>query len=70
MKNFRTLLENFRTYLDYFEKFRGIKKRWNSCLARFPAFVPEAGLEPARPQWPKDFKSFVSTNSTTRAFFK
>lgn len=29
--------------------------------------VPEAGLEPARPQWPKDFKSFVSTNSTTRA---
>ena len=23
--------------------------------------VPEAGLEPAQPQWPKDFKSFVST---------
>ncbi len=23
--------------------------------------VPEAGLEPARPRWPKDFKSFVST---------
>lgn len=30
-------------------------------------FVPEAGLEPAQPQWPKDFKSFVSTYSTTRA---
>ena len=29
--------------------------------------VPEAGLEPARPQWPQDFKSCVSTNSTTRA---
>ena len=24
-------------------------------------FVLEAGLEPAQPQWPKDFKSFVST---------
>ena len=24
-------------------------------------FVLEAGLEPAWPQWPKDFKSFVST---------
>ena len=23
--------------------------------------VLEAGLEPAQPQWPKDFKSFVST---------
>ena len=37
------------------------------------AFVPGAGLEPARPQWSRDFKSLVSTNSTTRAsddFFK
>ena len=30
-------------------------------------FVLEAGLEPAQPQWPKDFKSFVSTDSTIRA---
>ena len=29
--------------------------------------VPGAGLEPARPQWPGDFKSPVSTNFTTRA---
>ncbi len=29
--------------------------------------VPGAGLEPARPQWPQDFKSWVSTNSTIRA---
>lgn len=29
--------------------------------------VPEAGLEPAQPQWPGDFKSPVSTNFTTRA---
>ena len=27
------------------------------------SFVPEAGLEPAQPLWPKDFKSFVSTIS-------
>ena len=30
-------------------------------------FVLEAGLEPAQPQWPRDFKSLVSTNSTIRA---
>ena len=29
--------------------------------------VLEAGIEPARPQWPQDFKSCVSTDSTTRA---
>ena len=30
-------------------------------------FVLEAGLEPAQPQWPRDFKSLVSTDSTIRA---
>ena len=29
--------------------------------------VPEAGLEPARTKSPRDFKSLVSTNSTTPA---
>ena len=29
--------------------------------------VPEAGLEPAQPKRPGDFKSPVSTNFTTRA---
>ncbi len=29
--------------------------------------VPGAGIEPARPQRPQDFKSCVSTSSTTRA---
>ncbi len=29
--------------------------------------VPEAGLEPARNKIPRDFKSLVSTNSTTPA---
>ena len=32
------------------------------------SFVPRAGLEPARPQWSRDFKSRVSTNSTTKAY--
>ncbi len=29
--------------------------------------VPGAGIEPARPRWPADFKSAASTNSATRA---
>ena len=29
--------------------------------------VPGAGIEPALPQWEQDFKSCVSTYSTTRA---
>ena len=29
--------------------------------------VPGAGVEPARSSAPRDFKSLVSTNSTTRA---
>jgi hypothetical protein len=32
--------------------------------------VLRAGIEPARPQWPQDFKSCVSTSSTTRATIK
>ncbi len=32
--------------------------------------VPGAGLQPARLIQPKDFKSFVSSSSTTRADFK
>ena len=31
------------------------------------SLVPEAGLEPAQRYTPRDFKSLVSTNSTTRA---
>jgi hypothetical protein len=32
--------------------------------------VPGAGVEPARRKTPRDFKSLVSTNFTTRAFVK
>ena len=31
--------------------------------------VPGTGIEPVRPQWPRDFKSLVSTNSTIWATF-
>ena len=31
--------------------------------------VPGTGLEPVQPQWPRDFKSLVSTNSTIRAYW-
>ena len=38
-------------------------KNANQLIFKRLAFyhVLEAGLEPAQPQWPKDFKSFVST---------
>ncbi len=32
--------------------------------------VPETGLEPVQTQCPRDFKSLVSTNFTTRALFQ
>ncbi len=35
-----------------------------------PKMVPRAGVEPAQRQTPRDFKSLVSTSSTTRAFEK
>ena len=41
--------------------------RLTTWLCRHKIVVLEAGLEPARMQYPRDFKSLVSTNSTTRA---
>ena len=38
-----------------------IKKQKRLTKNSQPFLVPGAGLEPAQPQWPKDFKSFVST---------
>ena len=58
------------TFLLFCKNSKGLKrikkrdKLENSNLSRL---VPRAGLEPARPQWPQDFKSCVSTSSTTRA---
>ena len=50
------------SYFEFKLFFMGIKKP-----SKKEGFVLEAGLEPARPQWSLDFKSNVSTNSTTRA---
>ncbi len=44
-----------------------MKIKTGDNLTTISRLVLEAGLEPARPQWPLDFKSNVSTNSTTRA---
>jgi site-specific DNA recombinase len=47
---------------------KGLKKEKGDKLSNVSHLVLEAGLEPARPQWSLDFKSNVSTNSTTRAW--
>ena len=47
----------------------GIKKETNRQNNDLSLRVLEAGLEPAQPQWPRDFKSLVSTDSTIRASF-
>src|SRR3990167_873737 len=41
--------------------------RESDISGKIPILVRRAGLEPARPLWPRDFKSLVSTNSTIRA---
>ena len=48
----------------YGDKNKGTNRDFNDSSRR----VLEAGLEPAQPQWPRDFKSLVSTDSTIRAF--
>ena len=39
----------------------GVRDAKKANHRRVIGFVLGAGLEPAQPQWPKDFKSFVST---------
>ena len=38
-----------------------VMKRGCIGILIHPRAVAEVGLEPTQPQWPKDFKSFVST---------
>ena len=38
-----------------------------NILSLYLLSVPEAGVEPARPQWTQDFKSGASTDSATQA---
>ncbi len=40
---------------------KGHKKKKLDTSCEVSNSVPGAGLEPAQPQWSKDFKSFVST---------
>ena len=44
------------------------EKQTELLLSSF-VLVPGTGIEPVRPQWPRDFKSLVSTNSTIWATF-
>ena len=48
-----------------------IKKRLKTLIANILSLylfsVPEAGVEPARPQWTQDFKSGASTDYATQA---
>ena len=43
------------------------RKKKGETVSELSLSVPGAGLEPARPYGPTDFKSVVSTNSTIRA---
>ena len=49
--------------------FLAIKKAGDFIITKSPAHVLGVGLEPTQPQWPRDFKSLVSTDSTIRAAF-
>ena len=44
----------------------GLKQKQGSSI-KAPCLVLGVGLEPTQPQWPRDFKSLVSTDSTIRA---
>ena len=43
------------------------KKQMEDLIDEVPHSVLGVGLEPTQPQWPRDFKSLVSTDSTIRA---
>ena len=58
----RTKIRAFVSYL-----YPKIQKKVLQSIDYKTFKVPGAGLEPAQPQWPQDFKSCVSTSSTTRA---
>jgi hypothetical protein len=64
-----TLFETLSTIAKTGEKqvSSGHKKGSQTMFDFLILGVLEAGLEPAQPQWPQDFKSCVSTSSTIRA---
>ena len=44
-------------------------KRLTPCYLCYLFMVPGAGIEPAQPQGPRDFKSLASTSSATQAMY-
>ncbi len=59
--------EGFQYIYNNIKELEVLETKKGDELSNISPFVLEAGLEPARPQWSLDFKSNVSTNSTTRA---
>ena len=70
INNYRiTIINSVIGYIADISKGLGkIKKPDSLNLLEKSGSVPGIGLEPIRPQWSQDFKSCVSTNSTTWAF--
>ncbi len=69
-------IDNYRTPIvnsvigyisDLARGLEGNKNRTSQNFSEKSGSVPGIGLEPIRPQWTQDFKSCVSTNSTTWA---
>ena len=59
--------EGFGYIYNKISELESVSNKKRDELSNISPLVLEAGLEPARPQWSLDFKSNVSTNSTTRA---
>ena len=65
---FRTQFPHLSQFFLLSCEFNWLKKETKKgCKYLIYNLVPRAGLEPALPQWKQDFKSCVSTSSTTRA---
>ena len=64
-----SIIKYLRNFVFVVKKELKIRNVINSNLLRILK-VLGAGLEPARPLWPLDFKSNVSTNSTIRANYR
>ena len=68
-KKYRTPIfkEGFYYIYSNIKELEVLETKKGDEISNISPFVLGAGLEPARPQWPLDFKSNVSTNSTIRA---
>ena len=62
-----TLKPGFNHIYQSVSKLEERRKKKGEPVSELSLSVPGAGLEPARPYGPTEFKSVVSTNSTIRA---